>query len=181
MYNAGSPVLAITNLANGNNYDESSAFSPTTISAGANSALILYSASAVSASMYRVIGYIDVLEATAGTWVSAPTNVNSIGGQSSTSLSGFGIGQSWQNVARAVNTTYYNTTGKPIFVNYTITSTSGGAYSYLTVNGVTACDSTTGYAAGNYMNVSAIIPVNASYLVNTSGAGGVIVLASELR
>lgn len=43
---------------------------------------------------------------------------------------GIGVGQTWQNVTRAMNTTYTNTTGRPILVFACVSgSNTGGAAS----------------------------------------------------
>lgn len=81
-YNGGSPVACVVNLAGGLQLDETNLISPTTISAGATSSNVIYSASAVSAnSPYRVVGFFDIVEATAGTWVSDATLKQGAGGQ----------------------------------------------------------------------------------------------------
>lgn len=114
-YNGGVPVLCVANLSGGLILDESNLISPTTISAGATSASTIYSASAVSAnSPYRVVGMVQVTEATAGTWATAPTLVRGAGGQVLSALSSFGYGAKWQSFlgSRALGTTYYNTGAK---------------------------------------------------------------------
>ncbi|MHB8803568.1 MAG: hypothetical protein ACYC5U_12615, partial [Rhodocyclaceae bacterium] len=164
-YNAGTPVLCISNLAGGINLDETTLISPTTISTGATSANVIYSASAVATnSPFRVVGFVDITEATAGTWASAPTTVQGYGGQAFSAMSSLGYGQTYQDVSgsRAASTTYYNTTGRPIFVNIILDATFPGSRTLL-VNGITAdtlnCSSTVTIALG----VKAIIPPGASY------------------
>ena len=88
-YNGGSPVLCVANTAGGLSLDETGTISPTTISGGSNSAGVVYSASAVSAgSPYRVVGYVTVTEATAGTWATAPSLAQGLGGMSIANLLG---------------------------------------------------------------------------------------------
>ncbi len=116
-YNGGSPVLCVANIAGGLDLSETGLISPTTISAGATSSAVIYSASAVSAnSPYRVVGYIQITEATAGTWATAPSLVQQSGGQALASLQSIGYGQTWQAVTRVSGTTYYNLTGRPIMI-----------------------------------------------------------------
>jgi len=80
-YNGGAPVLCIANLSGGLDFSETGLISPTTISGSSNSASTVYSESAVSAnSPYRVVGYVTIMEATAGTWATSPTLVQGIGG-----------------------------------------------------------------------------------------------------
>lgn len=89
-YNNGAPVLCVANSAGGLQLDESNLISPTTISSGATSAGVIYSASAVAAnSPYRVVGAYDVTEVTAGTWATAPSNAVNGG---LLALTGMGLG-----------------------------------------------------------------------------------------
>jgi hypothetical protein len=114
-YNAGVPVLCVVNIAGGLDLSETGLISPTTISTGANSAGVIYSASSVAAnSPYRVVGSALITEATAGTWATGPTSVQGVGGQAFATMQSFGFGQAWQSVTRNAATTYYNTTSKPI-------------------------------------------------------------------
>ena len=90
-----------------------------------------------------------------------------------------GIGQTWQNVSasRAIGTTYYNTTAKPIFVFCGWSANGSNVTTTLTVNGVIA--STT------YMDTYArplccgVIPPGASYVINSGVTTGFT--WSELR
>jgi phage-related tail fiber protein len=173
-YNGGSPVLCVANLAGGLNLNENGLISPTTISAGANSASTIYSAAAVSAnSPYRVVGFLVITAADAGTWSSAPTVVQGAGGQSLSALTSIGYGQTWQNFTvgtqRVVGTTYYNTTGKPIMVSANGQSTGGGWNFGWTVNGVVVGNG--GMAQNNtaYTTQTTIIPPGASYVLTQSG------------
>jgi len=89
---------------------------------------------------------------------------------------GLGVGQTWQNVSgsRAVNTTYTNTTGKPIMVCANSNSTALGSTIYaavvdgLNLYRLAIYGNGAGYAAG----VSFIVPAGSTYRVNASGTGG---------
>lgn len=86
--NAGTVELAAVNLAGGTNLDEVTLIS-TTAEGGAgaaDSALTIYSATARTNVPFRVVGFIDITEATAGTWATAPTRIQGIGGQARTVL-----------------------------------------------------------------------------------------------
>lgn len=81
--NAGTVELAISNLAGGVNLDETTLIS-TTAEGGAgaaDSASVIYSQTARTNVPFRVVGFVDITEATAGTWASSPTKVQGIGGQ----------------------------------------------------------------------------------------------------
>ena len=90
----------------------------------------------------------------------------------------FGVGQTWQDVAasRAINTTYTNSTGKPIFI--AIGKTTQSSDMRLNVNGIQV-----GYASGTNQDsqsktLYAIVPAGATY--GTVGSSG-FVFWSELR
>lgn len=183
-YNAGTPVLCIANLAGGVNLDETTLISPTTISAGATSADVIYSASAVGAgSPFRVVGFVDISEATAGTWATAPTTVQGIGGQALAAMSSIGYGQTWQNVvgSRAFATTYYNTTGKPIFVIVGYLSTSGTATLTATINGIGTPIQTSAPTASAQSAGGILVPPGASYAVSVSPGTPTLSSWAELR
>lgn len=174
-YNSGTPVLCITNLAGGLQLDETNLISPTTISTASDSANVIYSASAVSAnSPYRVVGFVDIQQATAGTWATAPTLVQGAGGQALASLSSLGYGQTWQDVtgSRALGTTYYNTTGKPIYINVAGIGTSGAPTGFsITINGSTFSGSVNAAPSSGYVYYhSYIIPPGNSYSISISNA-----------
>ena len=89
-----------------------------------------------------------------------------------------GAGQTWQNVSasRAINTTYTNSTGKPIFI--AIGKTNQSSDMRLDVNGIQV-----GYASGSNEDsqsktLYAIVPAGATY--STVGSSG-FVFWSELR
>jgi len=92
-------------------------------------------------------------------------------------VGGVGTGsQIWQNVAssRALNTSYTNSTGKPIMVNANINLqgiSQGGAV--LVVGGFTVAEisqNTAGLNIGQASLLSAIVPNGIAYQVNTGGA-----------
>jgi hypothetical protein len=94
---------------------------------------------------------------------------------------GTGYGQTWQNVAgsRAVATTYYNSTTKPISV---AVSLGVGATSTLvaTVNGLTMSGQSQA-VVGYVVNVTFIVPVGNSYRVTTNAGSPTIDTWLELR
>ena len=169
-YNAGTPILCIVNMAGGVNLDETTVISPTTINTGADLASIIYSASACGASTpFRVVGYILITEGTAGTWATAPSLIQGVGGQAFVNQQtlGIGMGQTYVNYTssgRTLGTTYYNTTSKPIAVD--VSTYAAGVYN----------DTLVGYVAGqaianticvanNQGNIYFIVPPGMSYEV----------------
>ena len=134
--NAGVSELAWTNLAGGVGLDETGVI--TTVAEGgagaADSASVIYSTTARTNVAYRVVGFLDITNTTAGTWLD-PTTIQGIGGQALAALSSLGYGQTWQTVTRAASTTYYNITGKPIQLNYSVTGGASAVFT-LTINGV---------------------------------------------
>jgi hypothetical protein len=82
MNNAGTLELAAVNLAGGTDLSETNLIS-TTAEGGAgaaDSATVVYSTTARTNLAYRVIGIIRSTQATAGTWVTAPSLIQGAGG-----------------------------------------------------------------------------------------------------
>jgi hypothetical protein len=175
--NAGTIELAVVNIAGGNDLTETGLISTTAISAAATSSSVVYSTTARTSVAYRVLGYVESTQATAGTWATAPSTVQGVGGQALTAMSSLGYGQTWQVLAvgsaRVVGTTYYNNTGRPIAVNVQL---SGNGTCTATVGGVVAA--TSGNNVAGAQNVFGfIVPPNQSYVV----AGTTLANWTELR
>lgn len=165
--NAGTVELAIVNLAGGNNLDETTLINTTAISAAATASNVFYSTTARTGVPFRVVGYVESTQATAGTWATAPSTIQGAGGNAIAAMSSIGYGQTWQSVTRNSGTTYYNTTGKPIMISvyYTGTAASG----LLTIGGVVIANASN-QGTGQIIGYSAVIPPGASY--GLSGVAG---------
>lgn len=161
--NAGTVELAVINLAGGANLDETGLISTTAISGAATSAGVFYSTTARTSVPYRVVGCVDSTQATAGTWATTPSLVQGMGGNALDALQSLGYGQTWQNVnaSRAVATTYYNTTGKPIVVAPEAVSAAGA--STIQVNGA--------QITRFILSAWVVIPPGASYNVTALNGG----------
>ena len=176
--NAGTVELAVVNIAGGNNLDETTLISTTAISAAATAANVVYSTTARTSLPFRVVGYVESTQATAGTWATAPSTIQGQGGQALAAMSSLGYGQTWQVVTRTAGTTYYNTTGKPIVVTAYTTTVTGAAI-ILYVNGIVVNYSSCGSATSSIAGISGIVPSGDSYSISLGG--GAISVVSELR
>lgn len=81
----------------------------------------------------------------------------------------FGVSQTVQNVSasRATNTTYTNSTGRPIFV--AISTVGSGTANYdLLVDGVVFCTATTTNQDAQKKPLCAVVPSGSTYRLNTS-------------
>lgn len=168
--NAGTIELAVANLAGGIQLDETNLINTTAISGTSTAANVIYSASARTSVPYRVVGFIDITEATAGTWATAPSTIQGVGGQALASLSSLGYGQTWQDVgaSRALGTTYTNSTGKPITLSVVCSASSSTVQLFLNINGGGAKMLASGVWG---LNLCAVIPPGATYAVTTNGPG----------
>ena len=166
--NAGTMELAVYNAAGAANLDETGLISTTAIAAGSNS-LTVYSQTARTNVPYRIVGFVDSTQATAGTWATAPSSVQGIGGQALAAMSSVGYGQSWQDVAasRALNTNYTNTTGRPIVVSIGLgNGTATANTAQITVGGVVHSGSSFHSSGAITTYVTAIVPPGAIYQVS---------------
>ena len=169
MNNSGTLQYGVTNLAGGVDLSETGLISTTAMSLSATSASTVYSNAALTNVPYRVVGFIQSTQTTAGTWTASPSLLQGVGGQAFNNMQTLGFGQTLQNVtsSRTSGATYYNTTNRPIVVYITAESTSNiSAYGtiYLTINGSLVITSTA-TANGSYVFAGAtgIIPVGSSY------------------
>jgi hypothetical protein len=174
--NAGTLEYAVQNLAGGSDMSETSLISTTAISAGSTANNVWYSNTARTNVPYAIIYRIDSTQTTAGTWATTPSLMQGVGGQALAAMASLGNGQTWQNMtgSRAIGTTYYNTTGRPIFIAPDITSAGGS--SALSINGVTVMG--WNQSAGGHMPLQAIIPIGATYGIS---AGSSVTNWWELR
>lgn len=181
--NAGTVELAVANLSGGINLDETTLISTTAISAGATAANVIYSTTARTNVPFRVVGFVDITQATAGTWATAPTLVQGAGGQALAAMSSLGYGQKWVDVtaSRASGTTYYNTTGKPICIFVNLYNTSVGTVNSFVVNGAVIGSTSSNPQTGSYLSGNFIVPPGASYSIGTGAGSPNIVLWTELR
>ncbi len=181
--NAGTIELAAVNISGGNQLDETNLIS-TTAEGGAgaaDSANVIYSTTARTNVAYRVVGFVQSTQATAGTWATAPSTIQGVGGQALASMSSLGYGQVWASQTRTSGTTYYNTTGKPIIGSYGTTGSGTATNIQANINGTGAfiiaqCNLPSGVAV-TYGNV--VIPPGASYVITVSS--GTLNTAYELR
>jgi hypothetical protein len=173
--NAGTVELAVVNIAGGTDLTETGLIS-TTAEGGAgaaDSASVVYSTTARTNVAYRVVGYIESTQATAGTWATTPSTIQGCGGQALTAMSSLGYGQTWQTVTRNSGTTYYNTTGRSITL---VAQPGGGLTCTFTIGGYSFPLYT--QAGGSNPFFTAIIPPNVAYSYVQSSANA---LCSELR
>jgi hypothetical protein len=179
--NAGTIELAVVNMSSNIQLDETNLATTTAISSGSTSASVVYSTSARTSLAYRVIGSIDSTQTTAGTWAAAPSLIQGSGGNALDVMGSLGYGQTWQTVTRSLNTTYYNTTGKPIIFTGQVVGVGTAVGISANINGAgalqfayTALPSGTATATG-----SVLIPAGVSYVITaTSGSS---ITATELR
>lgn len=167
--NAGTLELAVVNLAGGTNLTETGLVSTTAISAAATSASVVYSTTARTSVAYRVIGYIESTQATAGTWATAPSTIQGEGGQALAALNTLGYGQTWQIVTRTAGTTYTNSTGKPIVLQVSAFCTTGSNIAIF-CGGLTLATYEGATASPIYGTISAIIPSGNAYGYTSTGA-----------
>lgn len=171
--NGGAAELAVVNANSGLNLDETGVISTTAISAGATSASVIYSTTARSNVAYRVVGFVESTQTTAGTWAADPSKKQGAGGQA-IALNGFGAWQAPQNVfgSRTAGTTYKNSTARPRTI--TVTATSGSASTTIDANingsGLMRIATTSSSAGPSACTGSVTVPPFGSVVITTSGA-----------
>lgn len=181
--NSGTAELAAVNLAGGNDLSETGLISTVTEGGvgAADSDNVFYSNTLRSNVPYKVVGYIESTQATAGAWATAPSTIQGKGGQAFAAMSSLGYGQTWQDltVSRALATTYYNTTGKPISVHAFCTTGGSGSTSVMTIDGEALSGQAQATAAAGMFGAW-IVPPMASYSLAVT-TGGTLTSWHELR
>ena len=181
--NAGTVELAAVNISGGSVLDETTLINTTAAAAAGNSATAYYSTTARTGVAYRVVGYVESTQATAGTWATAPSTIQGMGGQALSAMSSLGYGQTWQNVSasRGFATNYTNTTGKPITVQISganVNANNSNRFQ-MVVAGQTLVDFYGGGGAAAFFNMTGtvIVPNGMVY----SATGGTVNIWAELR
>lgn len=170
MNNAGTIELAATNIAGGVSLDEAGLISTTAEggAGGADTAGVVYSTTARTNLAYRVLGYIESTQATAGTWATAPSTIQGAGGQSVVGLAA--TERAWTAPGKAKSTTYTNTGRYDREVS--VSGTGGVAVLALVVtqNGVSVTVSQAQPdGASGIVNVYGTVPPGATYEVTFAG------------
>lgn len=158
--------LCVINVSGGSDLSETNTFVPTVISGAATSASTLYTATGTTNTIYKLIGFVDSAWTSAVGW-GALSNAASIGGfMPMAAMNSLGYGQTWQDVtaSRAVGTTYYNLTGRPISVNAVSSASAWG----LTINGVSLIPGAT-YAS--LISIVFQVPPGQSYSLSSGTLG----------
>ena len=90
----------------------------------------------------------------------------------SSSVVSLGVGQTWQalTASRALDTTYTNTTGKPIMISVEAVAT--GPQNLFFVIGGVRMRSVGAWQAGVTVGATMIVPPGATYLVESAGWSG---------
>ena len=170
--NAGTVELAAVNIAGGNDLSEAGLIT-TTAEGGAgaaDTANVIYSTTARTSVPYRVVGYVESTQATAGTWATAPSTIQGYGGQAFAAMSSLGYGARGLSAGRSLGTTYYNTTGRPMFVEIIFTGHAVSAGATLVVDGSTRQSNFSPVSSQAGLTICTIVGPNSSYAAITSGS-----------
>lgn len=125
--NAGSVELAVVNLAGGIALDETTLIS-TAAEGGAgsaDSATVIYSVAARANVPFRVVGWVDISEAAAGTWVTAPTTIQGAGGLAKMQSTVFQGAAVVTTAGSSIDFSNFPANVKRITINFNQVSTTG--------------------------------------------------------
>ena len=110
--NAGTIEVAVVALSGSVDLSEDGLLTTTALSTGSDLDNVVYSTTARTNVAYRIVGFIEYTQATAGVYATAPSLVGGKGDPLAKWMSGYG--QTWQTVTRNPAVTYTNSTGRPI-------------------------------------------------------------------
>jgi hypothetical protein len=161
---SGVPMIAVINSQSGVGLDESGLINTVAISGVASNPSVFYAAAAQTNVPYRVIGYFQSNQATAGNWVTPPFAIQGTGGQAWAAQGSIGYGQQFYNntsLGRSANVTYFNTTNRPYTWCYVGITTAP----QILINNFSLPSATAGAAA------CFIIPIGGNYSVTNTTIG----------
>ena len=164
--------LAAMNQSGGLPFDGSKLINTTAISAGATANNVIYSTTARTNQPYRLIGIIDVANATVGTYTT-PELLYATSGSEFAAAIAIGNGQTWQDVTtqRVNGLTYRNIEGRPIKESAAFSISSAGTASAV-INGVTITGTSFSTAGTGVATITIEIPAGASYVFNSTAITG---------
>jgi hypothetical protein len=172
--NAGTIELAVINVAGGNDLSETGLISTTAISASATSNSVFYSTTARTNVAYRVVGYVESTQATAGTWATAPSTIQ---GQGGLVVPGSLIETSAMvatTSGTSVDFTGIPSWAKRITVIMDLVSTNGSSLVQVQL-GTSAGIQTTGYASGAWQaNITIVTSTTGLLVVGAHAAADTI-------
>lgn len=179
--NAGTVELAVVNMAGLASYlDESTLISTTAEggAGGADTAGTIYSTSARSNVAFRVVGYIECTQATAGTWATAPSKIQGAGGL----LGPLDGGRSELFAAVTLtNQTSVDFTNIPADVNEIVMTLAAGSTNgtaNMLVQLIASSVETSGYTGGVSNTSPAITNNSTGFIVNNNVAAANITSAT---
>ena len=160
--NAGTIELAVCNGSL--SLDESTLISTTALSADSDSASVVYSTTARTNVPFRIVGFVESTQSTAGTWATAPSKIQGAGGQA-LQASGRGITSATAVTASGTSVDF---TGIPSWVKRITVMFSG-----VSTNGTSSVQIQIGDSGGvettGYLGASSIIQSGVSTLNSTTG------------
>lgn len=145
--NAGTVELAVCNSSI--QLDESTLISTTAIGGASTSATTIYSTTARTSVPFRIVGYVESTQATAGTWATAPSKIQGTGGQiraaTASGVNQLTTAKAWVN---------FNGTGTiAIRSSYNVSSITDNGVGDYTINFTTALNNANyAYSAGFKQN-----------------------------
>lgn len=175
--NAGTIELAAVNLAGGVNLDETGVIS-TTAEGGAgaaDSATVIYSTTARSNVAYRVLGFIESTQTTAGTWATAPSLIQGDGGKAMSGMLTVGAVTA-STSGTSIDYTSIPAGTKRITVSFSAMSTNGTSNLLVQIGDSGGIEATGYLSAGS--QISATVTTTAFTtgfgVINSGGATGVL-------
>lgn len=168
--NDGVPKIAVVNSSGGVDLSERGVITTVAIDATADSANVIYSDAVYTNVAYRVYGSITSTQAVAGTWATAPSLIQGMGGNALTTMSSLGYGQTRieQKASRTSGVTYYNTGSKPKHLNISLFQALSANLS-VTIGGVVECALVNGSATVTSLNYSGVVQPGESYIPTWAG------------
>jgi len=164
--NAGTVELAVCNGSL--SLDESTLINTTLLDSASDSASVIYSATARTSVPFRIVGYVESTQTTAGTWAATPSKIQGVGGQIQSATASGGSGGITSGTAVTASGTSVDFTSIPAGVKRVTVMFNG-----VSTNGVSVYQLQIG--SGSFVTSG----YSGNYLQSTSSSAAVAAAASS--
>lgn len=174
--NAGTLEVAVMNPLNGTILDETGVVTTVALSTGSDSGNVVYSTTSRASVPYRVVGYIEYTQATAGTYATAPSLIQGAGGQSALVVS-LGFSRPFESAQQTMTaggliTVAHGIGRVPQFLQLNLICTTADAYSALG----DIIPISLGTTEASSQSAGVTIRIDATNVYVRVGTGGMIIL-----
>jgi hypothetical protein len=182
--NAGAVSVALVNQTSTMNFDETTLINTVAISSSSTSANTVYGVATASGLPFRVMGFIDSTQPTAGVWTTTPSQIQGQGGQTIVGLPKIAMAVAQSTTSgTAIDFTGIPSWAKRITIMLGGVSTNGTASPQIQIGtsaGIDATAYTGSVTVANAVSVNGNLFTTGFTIVNSAGASAAAIASGTL-